>query len=306
VPQGSVLGPILFLLYTADVLQLVKSHQLQPHAYADDTQIYGSCRPSDVDALQERVSVCIDEVTSWMMANRLQLNPTKTEVLWCSSSRRQHQIPTGPVRVGDAAVLPLSAVRDLGIYVDADVTMRAHVTATVRVCFAALRQIRSVRRSVTHDALLTLLRSLVITKLDFGGSALTGVSGSLMQRLQSVLNAAARLVFSARRSEHTTPLLRELHWLKVPERIQYRLCVLTHRCLHGTAPPYLAETLHLTTEVDARSRLRSASASTLVVPSTRRSTLGDRAFPVAAACAWNNLPASVSGLRIHSQSSVSS
>jgi len=114
-----------------------------------------------------------------------------------------------------------------------------------------------------------------------------------MQWLQSVPNAAAQLVFSARRSEHTTPLLRELHWLKVPDRIQYRLCVLTHRCLHGTAPPYLAETLHLTTEVDVCSRLRSASASTLVVPSTRRSTLGDRAFPVAAARAWNSLPASV-------------
>ena len=62
-----------------------------------------------------------------------------------------------------------------------------------------------------------------------------------LQRLQSVLNAAARLVFSARRPEHITPLLHELHWLKVPERIQFRLCVLTHRCLHGTAPPYLAE-----------------------------------------------------------------
>ena len=293
VPQGSVLGPILFLLYTADVLQLVRSHQLQPHAYADDTQICGSCRPSDVNILQERVSDCIDEVSTWMMANRLQFNPIKTEVLWCSSARRSHQIPTRQVRVGNSAVLPQSAVRDLGVYIDADVTMSAHVTATIRACFAALRQIRSVRRSLTQDALLTLIRSLVITKLDFCCSVLAGVSGTLMQRLQSVLNAAARLVFSVKRSEHTTPLLRELHWLKVPERIQYRLCVLAFRCLHGLAPSYLSETLQLSTEVDARRRLRSASTSTLVVPSTRRSTLGDRAFPVAAARAWNSLPPSV-------------
>jgi len=95
-----------------------------------------------------------------------------------------------------------------------------------------------------------------------------------MQRLQSVLNAAARLVFSARRSEHITVLLhelRELHWLKVPERIQYRLCVLAFWCLHGLTPSYLSETLHLSTELDARRRLRSASTctSTLIVPSTR-------------------------------------
>ena len=111
--------------------------------------------------------------------------------------------------------------------------------------------------------------------------------------VQSVLNAAARLVYSARRSEHTTPLLRQLHWLKVPDRIKFRLCVLVHRCLHNKAPPYLAETLHLTTEVDAPGRLRSASTSTLTVPSTRRSTIGDRAFPMAAACAWNSLPSRI-------------
>ena len=97
------------------------------------------------------------------------------------------------------------------------------------------------RRSLTPDALLTVLRALVITSVDYCFSVLTGVSGALLQHLQSVLNAAARLVFSVRRSEHTTPLLRELHWLKVLERIQFRLCVLTHRCLHDTAHVYLAE-----------------------------------------------------------------
>ena len=207
-------------------------YHLHPHAYADDTQIYGFCNPSDADLLQERMSLCVDEVSLWMTSNRLLLNPAKTEVLWCSSARRQHQIPVGPVRIGNTSVLPVSAVRDLGIYIDADLAMSTHVTTTVRACFAALRRIRSVRRSLTRDALLTLLRALVITSVDYCCSVLTGVSGALLQRLQSVLNAAARLVFSVRRSEHTTPLLRELHCRrKVPERIQFRLCVLTHRCI---------------------------------------------------------------------------
>ena len=70
VPQGSVLGPILFLLYTADILRIVELHGLSPHLYADDTQIYGSCSPSDVVQCQQRVSSCIDDVAEWMMSNR--------------------------------------------------------------------------------------------------------------------------------------------------------------------------------------------------------------------------------------------
>ena len=132
VPQGSVLGPILFVLYTADVLQLVRDHDLIPHAFADDTQILGTCCPSDSEAMQNLVSDCLDDVSSWMSANRLQLNHSKTEALWCSSSRRQYQIPTRPVRVGSTSVQPVAVVRNLGVYVDAEVTMRAHVTATVR------------------------------------------------------------------------------------------------------------------------------------------------------------------------------
>ena len=86
---------------------------------------------------------------------------------------------------------------------------------------------------------------------------LSGVSGHLLDRLQSILNAAARLVFSARRSERITPLLSDLHWLWVLERIQYRLCVLAFRCLDGSAPPYLTESVRRTADVEGRRLLRS-------------------------------------------------
>ena len=110
----------------------------------------------------------------------------------------------------------------------------------------------------TRTTLLTLVHALVVTKVDYCSSVLSGISGQLLQRLQSVFKAADRLVLSARKSEHITPLLRELHWLKVPERIQFRLCVLAYRCIIGTAPSYLAETLHLTAE--CRRRFTSASS----------------------------------------------
>jgi len=133
--------------------------------------------------------------------------------------------------------------------------------------FAALRQICSVRRSLSRSTLLTLVQTLVVTKVDYCSSVLSDISGQLLQRLQSVFNAAARLVFSARKLEHITPLLCELHWLKVPERIQCRFCVLTYCCLKGTVPSYLAETINLTANVGSSRRLRSAS------PSTRHATL---------------------------------
>jgi len=98
-----------------------------PHLYADDSQIYGSCRPAAYAELQSRISMCINHVAEWMRSNRLQLNAAKTEILWSAASRRLHQLPQAPLQVGTDFVTPSAAVQDLGIHLNSDMSMSSHV-----------------------------------------------------------------------------------------------------------------------------------------------------------------------------------
>ena len=187
-------------------------------------------------------------------------------------------------------ITPAVYVRDLGIYLDHDLSMRTHVQRTVSRCFAALRQLRQIRHSVPAATFQTLVVALVHSRLDYGNSVLVGIPVYLMRRLQSVLNVAARLIFHLRRCDRISDALVCLHWLRVPERIEFKIAVLTYKVLCGAAPRYQGP-LNRTADMADRRPLRSSSATNrLVVPSYRLSSVGSRAFPVAAAKIWNALP----------------
>jgi len=133
-----------------------------------------------------------------------------------------------------------------------------------------------------------VVRAFVSSRLDYCNSLLCGIAGNLLQKLQSVQNAAARLITRTGRREHITPVLRELHWLPVRQRIDFKLAVIEHEALHGQLPQYLAEDCQLLTDIGRRS-LRSADVLTCAIKRTQ-TRLRDRSFSVAGPCLWNSLP----------------
>lgn len=167
------------------------------------------------------------------------------------------------------------------------------VQRTVAGCFAVLRRLRSVRRSVPTSVYQTLIVSLVLSRLDYGNATLAGLPACQLERLQSVLNAAARSITGLRRCDHITATLVSLHWLRVPERIKFKLATIVYRSLHGTAPRYLSDDLRRIADMPTRSGLRSSTTNQLFVRRARLVTAGDRTFAVAGSKLWNSLPVEV-------------
>lgn len=137
-----------------------------------------------------------------------------------------------------------------------------------------------------------LVVTLILNRLDYTNSTLVDLPSYLVHRLQSVLNASARLIYRLRRRDHITDALVSLHWLRIPERVKFKLAVLTHRVLHGTAPPYLGPLCRVA-DLPGRRSLRSASTDRLVVPPMHLSTVGPRCFAIAGPSVWNSLPADI-------------
>ena len=151
-----------------------------------------------------------------------------------------------------------------------------------------IRQLRSIRQSLTIDACHALVRAKVLSRLDYCNELLGGAPKYLLGQLSGVMRAAARLIFVLPRRSHITDAIStRLHWLDIPARVVLKLCVLAFRCQHGSAPPYLADNFIRVVAIEGRSSLRSAATGQLCVPCTKTVTIGPRAFAVSSPTAWN-------------------
>ncbi|KAK3523638.1 hypothetical protein QTP70_005838 [Hemibagrus guttatus] len=253
---------------------------LSYHCYADDTQLIFSFPPSDATA-SARISACLADISSWMTAHQLKLNPSKTELLIIPGDSSPAQ--DLPISLNNSMISPSATARNLGVTMDNQLSFSSHVTNVTRSCRFLLYNIRRIWPFLSTQATQVLVQSLVISRLDYCNSLLAGLPLNAIRPLQMIQNAAARLVFNLPKFSHTTPLLRSLHWLPVAARIRFKTLMLAYKAKNGPAPSYLKA---LITSRTAPRSLRSTSTARLVPPSLREKVMDQLSEEVRQESPW--------------------
>ena len=235
------------------------------------------------------IELCVASIHQWMKTNMLKLNDDKTEILIIHpKSAQQHILPEG-VRIGNIPVTPNTHARHLGVTFDSNMPLERHITHISRTAFYHLHSIGCTRRYLEQGHTKQPVHILVMSRIDCCNSLLNGLSVVVVEKLQRVQNACDRVILFRSKRDHVTPVLLELQWLPVENRITFKSLLLTFKCLHGIAPPYLSARLSPYWPI----RNLLSSDQLLLKQPTSRTKTGEHSFSCAAPRAWNQLPLTV-------------
>ncbi|KAK2152615.1 hypothetical protein NP493_2436g00005 [Ridgeia piscesae] len=220
------------------------------------------------------------------------MNNNKSQAIVIHSSSLRTPTSLTRVNICGQLVETSPVIRDLGFNVDANLTMTSQVANVCRSAYYHLSRIAKIRDSISTTVCKSLIHGLVTSRLDYGNAILHGISDRHMHRLEMVQRSAARIVRQIRRGDRQsmTTILRQLHWLPVRKRIDFRLLVLVHRAIYNGTPEYLAALLRRHTPPRS---LRSAGGLLLEVPRVNLERFGRRAFACAGPTLWNKLPRNI-------------
>ena len=280
-------------MYVRPLGDILRKHGVKFHMYADDTQIYIPFNPKipgNSESALAKLKGCISEVQQWMLVNKLKLNQDKTEFLLIASPNHHRLLSNTRLVIDPNTVIhPSPFVRNLGVVFDKFMNMDEHVTQMSKSINYHIRNLSRIRRYIDKDTCHAAVRALITSRLDYCNSLLNGITNKNMVRLQSLQNKAARLVYMTPKHTPTSPLIVKLHWLRIPQRIQYKILTIVFNSIHKEAPQYINELLHT---YDSTYHLRSSKRTSLVIPKTHKRA-GDRSFSYIAPKLWNSLPSSL-------------
>ena len=257
---------------------IIRSHGIQFHSYADDTQLYIPLKPGMQGNLT-RLLACLSDIKKWMSQNFLQLNEAKTEIILFGPPKSTLPFHAA---LGTLASNITPTARSLGVMFDPQISFNSQITTVVQSCYYQIRNIAKIKSFISTADLETVIHAFISSRLDYCNALYSASNKKAISRLQMVQNSAARLLTNTKKRDHITPVLAALHWLPVSYRIDFKLLLITFKALHGLAPSYIKDLLD---PYKPERTLRSSDKARLDPP-----TQGDRAFSARAPFLWNALP----------------
>ena len=254
VPQGSILGPILFILYTKHLQHIAKRYGLSIQLYADDNQIYIAFNKTNTmssTTCKENIENCLTEIKSWMCAHYLKMNEGKTKLLFLNKpfNLRENQVAsnftltTCDVDICEFDWLKEEEVKSLGVHLDPYFKMDKQISSIKKFCYGQLISWKRIAPGLTEDVKTLLVNQIILSKIDYNNALLAGLPNSSIKGLQMVVNSAIRFIYGLRWRDHITPHIIKSHILPVKYRIDFKISLIVYNCLAGFAPKYVQDLL---------------------------------------------------------------
>lgn len=299
IPQGSILSPLLFILYTTDLPTVLKHCKI--HMYADDTQLYHSFKPELINDAFIAINADLAAVHRWSNDNGLVLNPTKSQFMILGTKKQRSVMTDVQISINGNYLKRVDEAKNLGLNLDSEIRFKNYIQKKVSYAFYKLKILYRIRNYLTQDTRILLTDSIVLSNFNYCdviyGPRLLAKTQKEIQRIQ---NACARFCFKIPKFSHVSPFINEKNILNMLSRRSLHMVCLVHKIVHSKQPIYLAEKLIWWKDAhNYKHGTRSHLLTTLDIPPYR--TTGFRgSFKYAASKIWNNLPPPVRNISVFS------
>jgi hypothetical protein len=246
VPQGSILGPLFYILYVKNVEQILQQNGVEASLYADDVQLYVKFKSDLINTAIEIVEKCIKDIKTWMNSCFLKLNPEKTMMKLFTPPKTT--LATFRLNVGSNRIIePSSSVTVLGVELGEKMNFAEFISSKIRSCNFHLRNFKYIKHCLPQKTRILLVNNFIFSILDYSNILLICLPDYQIDKLQKIMNKAVRFILDIRFDEHITPYLFQLHFLPIKFRINYKTCLIAFKIVRKIAPEYLEENFQMFT-----------------------------------------------------------